>query len=107
MEYYIIGERELILGFALAGVPGTIAVNRDEALEAFHHVTGTGASPLVERPRVLILTETVAVMLDEEVLDWQRRSAYPLIVEIPGLQGHIHGKKTLTESVREAIGVHV
>ncbi|MDR3312570.1 MAG: ATPase V [Spirochaetaceae bacterium] len=107
MEYYIIGERELVLGFGLAGVRGTIAANRDEALEAFFHATGSGKLPLVERPKVLIVTETVGVMLEDEILDWQRRSTYPLIVEIPGLHGHLEGKKTLTDSIREAIGIRV
>jgi V/A-type H+-transporting ATPase subunit F len=107
MEYYIIGERELVLAFALAGVEGAIAVNRDEALAAFNRVTGTDGAAIVERPKVLILTEAVEVMLEDEVLDWQTKSEYPLIVEIPGLQGHLEGKKTLTDSIREAVGIHV
>jgi len=32
---------------------------------------------------------------------------YPLIVEIPGLHGHLPGRKTLTDSIREAIGIRV
>ncbi|MDR3284306.1 MAG: V-type ATP synthase subunit F [Treponema sp.] len=107
MEYYIIGERELTLAFGLAGVEGAIAVNREEALQAFNQVTGISGQAVVDRPKVLIVTEAVAVMLGEEILDWQQKSAYPLIVEIPGLQGHLEGKKTLTDAIREAVGIHV
>jgi V/A-type H+-transporting ATPase subunit F len=107
MEYYIIGERELVLAFALAGVEGAIAVNREEALVAFNRVTGLDGAAIVERPKVLIITEAVEVMLADEVLDWQTKSKYPLIVEIPGLQGHLEGKKTLIDSIREAVGIHV
>lgn len=112
MKYFVIGERELVLAFALVGVNGSVAVNRDEALESFHRVTGKGATSvgeavIAERPKVLILTEDVSVMLEDEVLEWQMSGAYPLIVEIPGLHGRLEGKKTLTDSIREAVGIHV
>jgi V/A-type H+-transporting ATPase subunit F len=112
VKYFVIGERELVLAFGLAGVKGAAAVTRDEALSAFRHVTGFGGnsaalSVSVERPKVLIVTETVAMLLEEEILAWQMNGGYPLIVEVPGIMGHIEGKQTLTESIREAIGIHV
>ena len=111
MQYYIIGERELVLAFALVGVQGSVAVTHDEALEAFNRITGRGgafASPVEGgRPKVLILTESVIGMIEKEVLEWQKGGEYPLIVEIPGLQGHLQGRKTLTDAIREAIGVQV
>lgn len=113
MKYHAIGERELILGFALVGVSGTVVSTRDEAYEAFMQVTGQGtvltgsAVPETEKTMVLILTEDVTSMLEGEVRDWQMSGNYPLIVEIPGLHGHISGKKTLTDSIREAIGIQV
>ena len=109
----MIGERELVLGFALVGVPGTVASTREEALEAFLRATGRGNLPSGgtpadgERARVLILTEEVAAMLETEVREWQMGADYPLVVEIPGLHGHLSGRKTLTEAIREAIGIHV
>ncbi|MBE6344070.1 MAG: ATPase V [Spirochaetaceae bacterium] len=112
MKYFVIGERELVLAFALVGVEGQAVANREEALESFHRVTGYGTSLTsgtitVECPKILILTENVSVMIEDEVLEWQMKGEYPLIVEIPGLQGHLEGKKTLTDSIREAIGIHV
>lgn len=112
MDYFIIAERELVLAFALVGVSGTVAINRNEALSAFNRVTGRNGESVTEsitegRPKILILSEDVSVMLEDEVLEWQKKGSYPLIVEIPGLHGHIEGKKTLTDSIREAIGIHV
>ena len=116
MKYFLIGERELVIAFALAGVEGAVAVNRGEALEAFNRVTGhasvsagdsVAAIPADERPKVLIITEDVAVGLEDEILQWQLEGCYPLIVEIPGIHGHLVGKKTLTDSIREAVGIHV
>ena len=110
MEYFVIAERELILGFKLAGIDGAVALNRTEALAAFNRVTGRGgaeAVPVDERPKILILTEEVSAMLEDEVLAWQKSSQYPLIVEIPGIHGHLEGKKSLTDAIREAVGISV
>ena len=110
MEYFVIGEREIVLAFKLVGVDGSVSVNRTEALDAFNRITGRGgiaSVPASERPKVLILTEEVSSMLEDEVLDWQKGVEYPRIVEIPGIRGHLEGKKTLTDSIREAIGIQV
>ena len=111
LEYYIIGERELVLAFGLVGVKGTYVSNRNQALDAFNKVTGRGglvsAPTDIEIPKVLILTEDVSVMIEEEINDWQIKGKFPLIVEIPGINGKISGKKTLTDSIREAVGIRV
>ncbi len=108
MKYFVIGERELVLAFGLVGVAGAVAVNRAEALDAFMRITGRGGTPsMSEQAKVLILAEDVSVLIEDEVLEWQRQGQYPLIVEIPGLHGHLEGKKTLTDAIREAIGIHV
>ena len=110
MEYFVIAEREIILGFKLVGVDGAVALNRPEALDAFHRVTGSGGAesvPADERPKILILTEDISAMIEDEVLAWQKSSQYPLIVEIPGIHGHLEGKKSLTDAIREAVGISV
>ncbi len=111
MEYYIIGERELVLAFKLVGVDGAVCENKDEALDAFNRITGKGnfvsAPVAAERPKILILTENISDMIEEDVLDWQKGGDYPLIVEIPGINGHLKGKKSLTDAIREAVGIQV
>lgn len=111
MNYFVIGEREIVLAFSLVGVEGAVAVNRSEALDAFNRITGKGgniSAPVrQERSKVLILTEEASMLLESEVLEWQQEAKYPLIVEIPGLGGHLSGRKTLTDSIREAVGIEV
>ncbi len=110
MKFYAIGSREILLAFKLIGVEGTIAETRDEVLDAFNRVTGRGGIanvPAGEIPRVLILTEDAASQIEQEEIQWQKTGKFPLIVEIPGLNGHLKGKKSLSDSIREAIGVQV
>jgi vacuolar-type H+-ATPase subunit F/Vma7 len=101
VAFHFIGAEELAIGFRFVGVPGTIAVTVEEALQAFHSVTQRGEA------RVLVLTEDVAAMIPREVLDWQRGGRYPLIVEIPGVGGHLEGRTSLIDSIRDAVGIHV
>jgi V/A-type H+-transporting ATPase subunit F len=110
MEYFTIAQRELVLAFKLVGVDGQAALNRKEALDAFYRVTGHGgvnSMPVAERPKILILSEDVSDMLEKEVLEWQKTAQFPLIVEIPPVNGHLEGKKSLTQSIREAMGISI
>ena len=110
MNFYIIGSREIVLAFKMIGITGAVVENRSEALEAFNRVTGKGGFgniPTEEHPRVLILSEDVACLIESEEVEWQKTGKFPLIVEVPGLNGHMKGKKTLSDAIREAVGVNV
>lgn len=110
MKFYIIGDREIVLAFKLTGISGTAAYTRQAVLDAFNRVTGMSspsASPMDEIPKVLILTESVSVQIEDEVIAWQKTGRYPLIVEIPGLNGRLEGKRSLSDAIRDAVGVQV
>jgi vacuolar-type H+-ATPase subunit F/Vma7 len=101
VSFHCIGGEELVIGFRFIGVPGTVARGPEEAHEAFQAVTRKGEA------RVLILTEQVSAMISQEVMAWQLSGAYPLIVEIPDVEGHLEGRTSLIDSIREAVGLHV
>lgn len=110
MKFFIIGSREINLAFKLIGVDGEVAETRAEVLDAFRRQTGRGGLrnlPSSPQCEVLILTEEAASLIEEEEIAWQKTGNFPLIVEIPGLNGHMEGKKSLSQAIREAIGVEV
>lgn len=94
-----------MLAFSLVGVAGTVASTREQALSAF--VWATEQSSQEERPKILILSEQTASLLEEEVVSRQMKNKPPLIVEVPGLQGRLEGRKSLMDLIREAIGMHI
>ncbi|MDR2516631.1 MAG: V-type ATP synthase subunit F [Spirochaetaceae bacterium] len=111
MEYYFVGDRELVTAFRFVGIDGAVARKPEDARRAFSRLTkgideDTGL-PVRESCRVLILTEETADWLGDDLTDWQLSGKYPLIVEIPGIAGPIEGRKTLVDAIREAIGIHV
>lgn len=111
------GDGELVTAFRFAGVQGARVSGPDEAVGAFRKLTEnwneTAGAALPdagfgsEGCRVLIVTEEVADWLGGVLTEWQLRGRYPLVVEIPGLSGRLPGRKTLVDSIREAIGIHV
>ncbi len=116
MDYYFIGEAELATAFRFIGIRGTPVSDARDTREAFRRATrgGVDASGTVlpdeelgDGIRVLILTEEAADSLGTELTDWQMTGRYPLIVEIPGIQGRMAGRKKLVDDIREAIGIQV
>jgi len=113
MDYFFIGESELVTAFRFVGISGMSVRNAAEAIDAFRKITesydetsGTFL-PGMEFCRVLIMTEETADWLGDYLVQWQLKDRYPLIVEVPGLLGRHEGRKTLVESIREAIGVRI
>ncbi len=101
MEFFVIGDEEVVLGFRFAGADGTAVYNREGALEAFRRATTAGDV------KILILTEQASAMIEEEVTAWQFGGSYPLVVEVPGIEGHLENRRSLVDAIREAVGVHV
>ena len=101
MDYYFLGDPELVTAFRFVGIDGVSVEGAGEAQNVFRSITGTKSC------RVLIMTEEVADWLGDTLDKWQLSDQYPLIVELPGLAGRLPGRKTLVDSIREAIGVKI
>ena len=115
MDYFFLGDSELVTAFNFIGIEGASVFNAEQAVMLFAHITGTvndDATAALSLPapgnlKVLIMTEEVANWLGALLVNWQLECRYPLIVEIPGIMGHMPDRKTLVDSIREAIGLHV
>ena len=101
MAFYVIGGEEVVIGFRFVGIPGTAVHTDEEARAAFRAATTTAGI------KVLVITEQASSLIPREVMDWQVSGAYPLIVEIPGIEGHQENRTSLIDSIREAVGLHV
>jgi len=111
MDYYFLGDEELVTAFRFVGIEGLHINSAGGAQEAFRHITGspddTAGTIQDGFCRVLILTEEVADWIGDALIQWQLMDRYPLIVEIPGFLGRFPGRKSLVDLIREAIGVRI
>ncbi len=101
MSFLVIAEEELVTGFKFAGIPGKAVFSREDASNTFREAVAR------DDLDILILSESVSAMIEEEVVEWQAQGKLPLIVETPALSGPIPGKKSLVEAIREAIGIKI
>ena len=126
MDYFFLGDPELVTAFRFVGIEGVSVRDANAASAVFRRMTESynetagavlpaaaaglkpgGTKSGGESCRILILTEEVADWLGDTLIQWQLSNRYPLAVEIPGLMGRLKGRKTLVDSIREAIGIHV
>jgi V/A-type H+-transporting ATPase subunit F len=113
VDFFFIGDAELVTAFRFVGVNGEAVFNAEEARAVFRRITqgwdetAGAVLPGAEGCRVLIMTEETADWLGDTLTQWQLSDRYPLVVEVPGTMGRLPGRKTLVDSIREAIGIHI
>lgn len=101
MKFYCIGDEDTVRGFRLAGIDGQVVLTDQEAEAALEHVAGRADVGLV------IINDVVAAGIREQVDAFRLEREQPLLVEIPGPQGPLAGRKTLRQLVHEAVGIRI
>lgn len=101
MRFYVIGDRETVLGFRMTGVDGTIASDRESAMAALH------AASADRQTGVILITGTLAALMREEMNTRMYKAGWPLILEIPDASGPSPDRPDVADIVRRAIGVNL
>ena len=101
MNLFCIGDENTVLGFGLVGVEGRVVKTERQAREAFKVATST---PDVG---IIIITERIAERLREEVNKSIYELNFPLVIEIPDMQGPLPERKSILQLVRTAVGVRI
>lgn len=101
MTFFVIGDRETVLGFRLVGVEGRVAPERESALAALKDVV------LQKDVGIVLLTEKVAAQIRDEVDSRLYGFGFPLVLEIPDSTGRDPNRLPIEDVVRKAIGVSI
>lgn len=101
MKFYCIADEDTVRGFRLAGIGTQVAATAEQARAA---IDNTAARPDCG---IIIITERIAAWIRPQVEAIRLARDGPLIVEIPGPEGALSGRKSLREFVQEAVGVSV
>jgi len=99
LKYFVLGDEDTVLGFALAGIEGRVAATREEA------TAGLEAALEDDRTGIILITERTAEMIRARVNDYVFSRSFPLIVEIADRLGPVPGRPDLRQMVNRAIGV--
>lgn len=101
MNLHCIADEDTVRGFLLAGVSGQAVASAAEAALALETAMAQGDCAII------ILTEQVADGIREQVDAFRAESQQPLIVEIPGPDGPLPGRKSLRQLAQEAVGIRI
>jgi V/A-type H+-transporting ATPase subunit F len=101
VKFYCIADEDTVRGFQLAGIGAQVAATAEEARITIDEVAA--------RPDcgVIIITEKVAAWIRPQIEMIRLTRGRLLIVEVPGPEGPLSGRKSLREFVQEAVGVSV
>ena len=101
MKFYCIADEDTVRGFRLAGIAGQVATT------AQHAAAAVEAAAADADCGIIVLAEKVAADIREQVDAIRLAHTRPLIVEIPGPEGPLPGRKSLRQFVQEAVGMRV
>jgi V/A-type H+-transporting ATPase subunit F len=101
MEFYIIGDQDTVLGFSLAGIEGRGVKDSREALDVLKET--------LEKPEIgiLLITERIAHELRADIDAIMIERKFPLIIEIPDMEGPLEERVTISDLVKSAIGIKI
>ncbi|MFA6568154.1 MAG: V-type ATP synthase subunit F [Victivallales bacterium] len=101
MKIYCLADEDTVRGFRLAGISGQVVATAEQA--------ETAINQLVSQPEIglLIITEQLAGNIRGLINTIRLNADRPLIVEIPGPDGPLNDRKTLSQIAKEAVGVNM
>jgi len=78
LKAYVIGDKDLVLGFQLVGIPGLSVSNENEALEALKKVIDT------QEVKMVFISEELSILIEEELNEIRSKNNDLIIVDMPG-----------------------
>ena len=101
ISYLISDNKDTLVGMRLAGISGVILHERDEVLHEFNRCIND------KNIGILILTENIFNIINEEVMAVKLKNRFPLIVEIPDRHGLQRDPDFITKYINESIGISI
>lgn len=101
ISYLIADNTDTLVGMRLAGISGIVLHERDEVLDEFNRCIADN------NIGILILTENIFNLINEEVMAIKLKNRFPLIVEIPDRHGLQRDPDFITKYINESIGISI
>ncbi|MEM3383024.1 MAG: V-type ATP synthase subunit F [Nitrososphaerales archaeon] len=80
MNIVALGDDFFITNFRLAGVPGFVVNNEEEARNKIEEIIKEG------KCKIVVISESMAIKLKKDREKWRER-VYPIFAIVPGLEG--------------------
>ncbi|MBP0961311.1 MAG: V-type ATP synthase subunit F [Oscillospiraceae bacterium] len=102
MKFFLISDNiDTLMGMRLSGIEGVVVHEKHEVKEALNNALKDSEIA------VILITQKLITESSELVYDLKLNRKYPLIVEIPDRHGSSHISTSISQYVREAIGIRI
>jgi V/A-type H+-transporting ATPase subunit F len=101
VKFFCIADEDMVRGFRLAGIAGQVVNTAEQTAAAVEAATEEADCGII------VLSEKVATWIRGQLEAIRLERDRPLIVEIPGPEGPLPGRKSLRQFVQEAVGIRV
>lgn len=100
MKFFLLtDDTDSLIGMRLAGIEGRLVLSRDAALSEIERIKNTDTG-------ILLLTPSVSEMCRDILVELKKQNR-PLIVEIPDSNPEHNPADSVTDYIRDAIGVKI
>ena len=100
MRFFLISDNiDTQIGLRLAGIKGVVVHEREEVLKVLEEVLKD------ETIGVILMTQKIADLIPQELLELKLSSSLPLVFVIPDRHGWRGERDFITKYIEEAIGV--
>lgn len=102
MKSFLISDnKDTLVAMQLGGISGIILHEREEVLSQISECLND------EEIGILVLTEKIFDLVEEEVMELKLKRRTPLIVEIPDRFGSQRDENYILKSISESIGIKI
>ncbi|WP_458862713.1 V-type ATP synthase subunit F [Acidaminobacterium chupaoyuni] len=102
MRYFaIVDNTDTQTGFRLTGIEGVVVHTREEVTEALENAI---ADPEIG---IVLITEKLVALCHDMIYERKLKLHAPLLVEIPDRHGTGRAPDSITQYVRQAIGIKI
>ncbi len=102
MKSFLISDnRDTYVGMKLAGIDGVVVHEKEEVLREMKKAMKN------EAVGIIIVTEKIVDLAEEEIMQWKLKKARPLIIEVPDRHGSSRRENAITNYIRESVGIRI
>lgn len=100
MKFFVIGDKDTVLGFRLAGVHGEVVDSADAARASLKKAFEQ------QDIGIVIIPERIAQSIRYDVDQYMYKTTFPLIIEVPDREGPLEAA-SIRDVIRSAVGIHM
>ncbi len=100
MDFFVVGDERMVLGFGLVGISGKVVDNSQDALDAVNQA-------VAEKIRIILIDDRLTQPIQDQLQEIIFKMDFPLVIEIPSTDGVREGKQSIRELLKSSVGISV